>query len=122
MYTLEEFLQNKTWNPSLSDGPNGKKILNMRLQTKPGTKSDQLKISLNEYDLRVEFDNKVSTECGRKMSEYFLEIYIDFIKNLCFLGEHSYRQVTLFSTCDVNQLKTELKDDGYLHIQVPITL
>lgn len=104
MYTLEEFLQNKTWNPSLSDGPNGKKILNMRLQMKPGTTSEQLKISLNGYDLRVEYDNKASSEGGRQMSE------------------HSYRQVTLFPTCDVSQLKTELKDDGYLHIQVPITL
>jgi HSP20 family molecular chaperone IbpA len=104
MYTLEEFLQNKTWNPSLGDGPNGKKILHMRLQMKPGTTLDQVKISLNGYDLRVEFYNKVSSECGRQMSE------------------QSYRQVTLFSTCDVDQLKTEFKDDGCLHIQVPITL
>lgn len=104
MYTLEEFLQNKTWNPSLIDGPDGKKILYMRLQMKPGTTLDQMKISLNGYDLRVEVDNKVSTDTGRYMSE------------------HSYRQVTLFPTCDVDQLKTEFKDDGYLHIQVPIKL
>jgi len=44
------------------------------------------------------------------------------MKNFCFIGEHSYRQVTLFSTCEVDQLKTELKDDGFLHIQVPIKL
>jgi hypothetical protein len=71
LYTLEEFLQNKTWNPSLVDGPDGKKILHMRLQMKPGTKSDQVKISLNGYDLRVEFDTKVSNEGGRDISKYF---------------------------------------------------
>jgi len=71
MYTLEEFLQNKTWNPSLVDACDGKKILYMRLQMKPGTKSDQMKISLNGHDLRVEVDNKVSTECGQQISEYF---------------------------------------------------
>jgi len=102
MYTLEEFLQNKTWNPSLTDATGGKKILHMRLQMKPGTKSDQIKISLNGYDLRVEVDNKASTEGGRQMSE------------------RSYRQVTLFPTCEVEQLKTEFKDDGCLHIQVPM--
>jgi hypothetical protein len=74
MYTLEEFLQNKTWNPSLVDGSGGKKILYMRLQMKPGTKSDQVKISLNGYDLRVEIDNKVTSECGRQMSENFSKI------------------------------------------------
>jgi HSP20 family molecular chaperone IbpA len=104
MYTLEEFLQNKTWNPSLVDGSDGKKILYMRLQMKPGTTLNQMKISLNGYDLRVEVDNKTSSECGRQMSE------------------HSYRQVTLFPTCEVDHLKTELKDDGFLHIQVPIKL
>jgi len=71
MYTLEEFLQNKTWNPSLVDGPNGKKILYMRLQTKPGTTLENMKISLNGYDLRVDFSNKVSSESGRYMSKYF---------------------------------------------------
>ncbi len=39
-----------------------------------------------------------------------------------FLAEHSYRQVTLFPTCEIEQLKTELKDDGFLHIKVPIKL
>jgi HSP20 family molecular chaperone IbpA len=104
MYTLEEFLQNKTWNPSLVDGSDGKKILYMRLQMKPGTTLDQMKISLNGYDFRVEVDNKTSSEGGRQMSE------------------HSYRQVTLFPTCEVDHLKTELKSDGFLHIQVPIKL
>ena len=82
MYTLEEFLQNETWNPSLSDGPGGKKILNMRLQVKPGTTSDQIKISLNGYDLRVEFDSKASSEGGRQTSEFsFLEMNILFMKS-----------------------------------------
>ena len=39
-----------------------------------------------------------------------------------FLAEHSYRQVTLFPTCEINHLTSELKDDGYLHINVPIDL
>ncbi|CAF0863725.1 unnamed protein product [Rotaria sordida] len=103
-YTLEEFLQNKTWNPSLVDGRGGKKILYMRLQMKPGTKLDQMKISLNGYDLRIEVDNKVS------------------IDGIHYISEHSYRQVTLFPTCEVDHLTTELKDDGFLHIQVPIKL
>ncbi|CAF1095981.1 unnamed protein product [Rotaria sordida] len=103
-YTLEEFLQNKTWNPSLVDGPDGKKILYMRLQMKPGTTLDQMKISLNGYDLRIEVNNKVSTD------------------GIHYMSEHSYRQVTLFPSCEVDHLTTELKDDGFLHIQVPIKL
>jgi HSP20 family molecular chaperone IbpA len=104
MYTFEEFLQNKTWNPSLIDGSDGKKILHMRLQMKPGVTSDLMKVSLNGHDLRVEVDNKVSSDGGRQISG------------------HSYRQVTLFHSCEVDQLKTELKEDGYLHVQVPINL
>lgn len=69
LYTLEEFLQNKTWNPSLVDGPDGKKILRMRLQMKPGTTLDQMKISLNGHDLRVDVNNKVSADGGRHMSK-----------------------------------------------------
>ncbi|CAF2511443.1 unnamed protein product [Rotaria sp. Silwood2] len=69
-YTLEEFLQNKTWNPSLVDGPDGKKILYMRLQMKSGTTLDQMKISLNGYDLRIEVNNKISTDGHHYMSEY----------------------------------------------------
>jgi hypothetical protein len=94
----------------------------MRLQMKQGTRSDQMKISLNGYDLRVEYNNKVTSECGRQMSEHFLQMNIRFIKNFCFLGEYSYHQVTLFSSCEVDQLTTEFKDDGCLHIQVPINL
>ncbi len=41
---------------------------------KPGTKSDQMKISLNGYDLRVEIDSKVTSECGRQMSKIFSKI------------------------------------------------
>ncbi|CAF1331712.1 unnamed protein product [Rotaria sordida] len=103
-YTLEEFLQNKTWNPSLVDGPGGKKILNMRLQMKPGTTLDQMKISLNGYDLRIEVNNKVSTD------------------GIHYISEHSYRQITLFPTCEIDHLTTELKADGFLHIKVPIKL
>lgn len=73
MYTLEEFLQNKTWNPSLIDGPDGKKILYMRLQMKPGTTLDQMKISLNGFDLRIEVNKKLLNEGGQSMSEYFEE-------------------------------------------------
>ncbi|CAM4751669.1 unnamed protein product [Rotaria magnacalcarata] len=103
-YILEEFLQNKIWNPSLVDGSDGKKILHMRLQMKSDATLNQIKISLNAYDLRVEFNNKVST--GDRQ----------------FTIEPSYRQITLLPTCEIDQLKTELKDDGFLHIQVPIKL
>ena len=96
----------------------------MRLQMKPGTTLDQMKISLNGYDLRVDVNNKVSADGGRYMSENSLINGLLFShKHLNFLlGEHSYRQVTLFPTCEVDHLKTELKDDGFLHIQVPIKL
>ena len=59
MFTLEQFLQNKTWNPTLDDaGEQGKKILHMRLQVKPGTTLDNLNIQRNGHDLRVNFENK----------------------------------------------------------------
>jgi len=59
MFTLEQFLQNTTWNPKLDDvGESGKKILHMRLQVKPGTTPDNLNITLNGYDLRINFENK----------------------------------------------------------------
>lgn len=67
--SLEEFLQNKTWNPTLVDGSDGKKILHMRLQMKPGTTSEQMKISLNGHDLRVEENTKVSSDNGRYTSK-----------------------------------------------------
>jgi hypothetical protein len=59
MYTLEQFLQNTTWNPILEDaGEPGKKILHMRLQVKPGTTANNLNITLNGHDLRINFENK----------------------------------------------------------------
>lgn len=59
MFTLEQFLQNTTWNPRLEDaGEAGKKILHMRLQVKPGTTKDNLTIKLNGHDLRIDFENK----------------------------------------------------------------
>jgi hypothetical protein len=77
MYTLEEFLQNKTWNPSIIDGINGKKILSMRLSIPPGTTANQIKIILNGFDLRVEVENKPSADVGRVISMYiFIKIFI----------------------------------------------
>ena len=59
MFTLDQFLQNTTWNPTLDDaGVPGKKILHMRLQVKPGTTADSMKIDLNGHDLRINFENK----------------------------------------------------------------
>ena len=59
MFTLDQFLQNTTWNPTLEDaGEAGKKILHMRLQVKPGTTAESLNITLNGYDLRINFENK----------------------------------------------------------------
>lgn len=61
MFTLEQFLQNTTWNPTLDDaGEQGKKLLHMRLQVKPGTTVDKLNITLNGHDLRINFENKGS--------------------------------------------------------------
>jgi hypothetical protein len=31
-----------------------------------------------------------------------------------------FKQVTIWPTADLNKLQTELKNDGYLHITVPI--
>ncbi|CAF4338829.1 unnamed protein product, partial [Didymodactylos carnosus] len=105
MFTLEEFLENKTWNPKIIDGENGQKILYMRLEMKPGIKPEQVQITLKDRDLRVEVGNKATTDNTGRYS-----------------SEHSYRQVTLFPTCDVDKLKTTFKDDHYLHIEVPIKL
>ncbi|UJR29872.1 hypothetical protein I4U23_017420 [Adineta vaga] len=94
MFTLEQFLQNTTWNPTLDEaGEPGKKLLHMRLQVKPGTTAENLNITLNGFDLRVNFENKAGPE---------------------------YKQVTIWPTADLEKLKTELKGDGYLHITVPI--
>ncbi|CAF1095697.1 unnamed protein product [Didymodactylos carnosus] len=105
MFTLEEFLENKTWNPRIIDGENGEKILYMRLEIKAGIKPEQVQITLKDRDLRVEIGNKATTDTTGRYS-----------------NEHSYRQVTLFPTCDINKLKTYFKDDNYLHIEVPIKL
>ena len=42
----------------------------MRLQLKPETTADQLKVTLNGNVLRVEVDAKSSPETGRFMSMY----------------------------------------------------
>lgn len=115
MFSLDEFLQNKTWNPSIIDGTNGKKILHMRLLLKPGTTPNQIKILLNGYDLRVEIED------GSISKSISYSIFI-FQFSLLFLDAHSYRQVTLFPTCEVEHLRSDLKIDGFLHIQVPIRL
>jgi hypothetical protein len=52
--TLEEFLGNKTWNPSIMDNYDGKKILYMRLEIGQGVTIDQFRITLSGHDLRVE--------------------------------------------------------------------
>ena len=87
MFTLEEFLQNKTWNPSIMSGPDGKKILHMRLQMKPGTTANQLRITLNGHDLRVGVENKASDRTGQTMSMHIslsdecqILFYIFFIR------------------------------------------
>ncbi|CAF1412657.1 unnamed protein product [Adineta steineri] len=93
-FTLEQFLQNTTWNPTLEDaGEAGKKILHMRLQVKPGTTAENMNISLNGHDLRINFENKAGPE---------------------------FKQVTIWPTAELDKLKTELRGDGHLHITVPI--
>lgn len=76
----------------------------MRLEMKPGTTADQLRVTLNGHNLRVEIKEKNQSE------------------NLSTSNGQSYRQITLFPTCDITQLNTVLKADGFLHIQVPIIL
>jgi hypothetical protein len=76
MFSLEEFLQNKTWNPSIIDGPNGKKILYMRLQMKPGTTANQIKITLNGFDFRVEVGNNPSANVAGSTSRPFFLNYL----------------------------------------------
>ena len=72
MFTLDEFLQNKTWNPSIVDGMNGKKILYMRLPLRPGITPNQIKILLNGYDLRVEVENgSTSKRISPRTSHHF---------------------------------------------------
>jgi hypothetical protein len=59
MFTLDQFLQNTTWNPKLEDaGEPGTKILHMRLQVKPGTTTENLTIKLDGHNLRIDFENK----------------------------------------------------------------
>ena len=72
MYTLEEFLQNKTWNPTIEDGPDGRKVLFLRLQMKPGTTVDHLRITLDGFDLRVEVNNSVTTAVAGQISKDIL--------------------------------------------------
>ena len=72
MFSLDEFLQNKTWNPTIVDGMNGKKTLYMRLPLKPGTTPNQIKIVLNGYDLRVAVENgSMSTTMSHHSSYFF---------------------------------------------------
>jgi hypothetical protein len=40
--------------------------------------------------------------------------------NVLFLAGPEFKQVTIWPTADLDQLNTELKSDGYLHITVPI--
>lgn len=95
----------------------------MRLQLKPETTADQLKVTLNGYVLRVEVDAKSSPETGRFMSTHISFQIRNSPQLFCYSSdEQSYRQITLFPTCEVDQLKTELRTDGCLYIQVPIKL
>ena len=71
MYTLEEFLQNKMWNPSIGDSSNGKKVLYMYLRMKPDITLDKIKISLNGHELCMEIDNRVSTDNHQYTSTYY---------------------------------------------------
>lgn len=115
MFTLEQFLKNTTWNPTLDDaGEPGKKILHMRLQVKSDSTPDNLNITLNGHDLRVNFENK-----GLRNDQIqFVVLTHEF--SYWFLAGPEYKQVTIWPTADLEKLKTELKSDGYLHITVPI--
>jgi hypothetical protein len=59
-----------------------------------------------------------------------LRIEVNFFHNLsywiiCFgilIAGPEFKEVTIWPTADLNKLNTELKNDGYLHITVPITV
>jgi hypothetical protein len=42
------------------------------------------------------------------------------LTDLISIAGPEFKQVTIWPTADLDQLKTELKNDGYLHITVPI--
>ncbi|UJR38690.1 hypothetical protein I4U23_031356 [Adineta vaga] len=95
MMSMEEFLLNKTWNPSLS---NNGRLLHMRLDftNQPSiVKGDQLKITLNGSDFRVETTDQQ--------------------------GCTAYRQVTLFKSANLAELKCHFDEARRcLDISVPL--
>ncbi|CAF1397199.1 unnamed protein product, partial [Didymodactylos carnosus] len=97
---MNEFLLNKTWNPSITvDTSNGQKLLNMLLKfpsiiLRP---DEEIHVVLNGYDLRIEYN--ISND-----------------KNT-----FTYRQVKLPAMALVDELKCHFDDqDICLHIQVPL--
>jgi hypothetical protein len=95
MMSMEEFMSNKTWNPSMSsDG----RLLQMRLEfnCQPTiVRGDQLKMTLNGYDFRVETTDQQ--------------------------GCSAYRQVTLFKTAHLAELKCQFDEERRcLNITVPL--
>ena len=95
MMSMEEFMSNKTWNPSVSDDG---RLLQMRLEfnSQPAiVKGDQLKLTLNGSDFRVETTDQQ--------------------------GCSAYRQVTLFKSAQLAQLKCQFDEERRcLNISVPL--
>jgi hypothetical protein len=92
---MEEFLSNKTWNPSMS---NDGRLLQMRLEfnNQPWVvNGDQLKLTLNGSDFRVETTDHQ--------------------------GCSAYRQVTLFKSAHLSELKCHFDEERRcLNISVPL--
>ena len=52
--------------------------------------------------------------------------FINVCQTLCIIAllaaGTEYKQVTLWPTADLEKIKTELRNDGFLHITVPIKI
>lgn len=63
MVSLQEFLNNTTWNPILDEHEEPtKKVLHLRIRVKADSTVDNLKVTLCGHDLRVDFENKSPNE------------------------------------------------------------
>lgn len=65
MVSLQEFLNNTTWNPILDEHEEPtKKVLHLRIRVKADSTVDNLKVTLCGHDLRVDFENKSPNEAS----------------------------------------------------------
>ncbi len=51
---------------------------------------------------------------------YYFYLFHNLFYEILWIAGPEYKQVTIWPTAELDKLKTELKNDGYLHITVPI--